>query len=78
MERLRANHYFDAKELSFLQSIEKYLIHESVINVETFDSDMKFKKKGGFKRINKIFNEQLEDIIMEINQYLYDDGGKSA
>lgn len=78
MERLRANHYFDARELSFLQSIEKYLIHESVINVETFDSDMKFKKKGGFKRINKIFNEQLEDIIIEINQYLYDDGGKSA
>lgn len=78
MEKLKSNHYFNAKELSFLQSIEKYLIHESVINVETFDLDMKFKKKGGFRRINKIFADKLEDVINELNQYLYDDGGKTA
>ena len=39
---------------------------------------MKFKKKGGFKRINKIFAGKLEDVINELNQYLYDDGGKTA
>lgn len=78
MEKLKSNHYFDAKELSFLKSIEAYLRQECIINTETFNTDLKFKKQGGFKRINKIFGEKLEDIIKEINQYLYDDGGKSA
>lgn len=78
MQKLKNKHYFSTKEESFLKSIESYLLNESVISVESFNSDSNFKRKGGFKRINKIFNEQLEDIINELNQYLYDDGGNIA
>ena len=78
MEKLKANHYFSVSEETFLKSIEKYLLHESVINKETFDTDTRFVKKGGFKTINKKFGGHLAEIIVELNQYLYEDGGKIA
>ena len=78
MEKLKANHYFSVSEETFLKSIEKYLLHESVINKETFDTDTRFVKKGGFKTIDKKFGGHLAEIIVELNQYLYEDGGKIA
>lgn len=48
MEKLKANHYFSVSEETFLKSIEKYLLHESVINKETFDTDTRFVKKRWF------------------------------
>mgnify|MGYP006904110303 CR=1 FL=1 len=35
-------------------------------------------KKGGFKTIDKKFGGHLAEIIVELNQYLYEDGGKIA
>ena len=58
--------------------MEKYLIQDSVLNVQVFDEDSRFKSKGGFKRINKFFNNQLDSIVQELNEYLYDDGGHTA
>lgn len=78
MEKLRANHYFNVKEETFLKGIEAYLMNESVINVDVFNSDGNFKRSGGFNRINKIFSGNLAQIIDELNEYLYEDGGKIA
>ena len=47
-------------------------MHESVINKETFDTDRKICKKGGFKTIDKKFGGHLAEIIVELNQYLYE------
>ena len=53
-------------------------MEESVLNVTVFDEDGRFKAQGGFAKINKVFGNQLENIILELNEYLYDDGGKIA
>ena len=53
-------------------------MEESVLNVQVFDEDGRFKSKGGFEKINKIFQNQLENIVLELNEYLYDDGGRVA
>ena len=53
-------------------------MEESVLNVGVFDEDVRFKNEGGFKRIDRIFKNQLENIVLELNEYLYDDGGRSA
>ena len=58
--------------------MEKYLMEESVLNVGVFDEDSRFKSAGGFAKINKIFQNKLESIVLELNEYLYDDGGRSA
>lgn len=77
VEKLKENHSFSKMELDWLNRIETYLLHETVIDKEAFESGA-FKSHGGFTRINKIFKNQLENVISELNEYLYDDGGKTA
>lgn len=45
---------------------------------DIFDEDVRFKEQGGFKKIDRVFQNQLESIVLELNTYLYDDGGKTA
>lgn len=78
VEKLRTAHNFTRQELSWLRRMEEYLMHESVLNVQVFDEDSRFKAQGGFKKINKVFSNQLESIVLELNEYLYDDGGNIA
>ena len=78
VDKLRKSHSFTKQELNWIIRIEKYLMEESVLNVQTFDDDSRFKEHGGFERINKVFQNKLDDIVQELNEYLYDDGGKSA
>lgn len=36
------------------------------------------KNKAASKKIDRVFQNQLESIVLELNTYLYDDGGKTA
>ena len=53
-------------------------MEESVLSVKVFDEDSRFRSIGGYNKINKVFGGQLSSIVTELNEYLYDDGGKSA
>ena len=53
-------------------------MEESVLNVSVFDEDSRFKGMGGFAKIDKVFQNKLESIVLELNEYLYDDGGHVA
>ena len=46
--------------------------------IKVFDEDSRFKSNGGFAKINKVFANKLESIVLELNEYLYDDGGRLA
>jgi type I restriction enzyme R subunit len=74
VEKLKKNHNFSKIELGWIEKIEKNLLNESIINKDTFEAGA-FKKQGGYNRFNKVFGNQLDDIISELNDYLYDDGG---
>lgn len=78
VDKLKKAHKFTKQELSWISRMEKYLMEESVLNKAVFDEDSRFKSNGGFDRINKVFSNQLENIVLELNEYLYDDGGHSA
>ena len=77
VERLKKNHNFSKMEIGWIDRIEKNLLQETVLDKSTFNAGS-FKTAGGFDKINKIFKNQLEDIIGELNDYLYDDGGNVA
>ena len=64
--------------MTWIGRMEKYLLEESVLNLQVFEEDSRFKSSGGFDKINKIFQNKLENIVMELNEYLYDDGGRVA
>ncbi|MCI9596399.1 MAG: type I restriction-modification system endonuclease [Firmicutes bacterium] len=78
VEKLRKMHNFSKQELSWIKRIEKYLMEESVLNMKAFDQDSRFKAQGGFNKINKVFQNNLESIVLELNEYLYEDGGRTA
>lgn len=78
VDKLKKAHKFTRQELSWIGRMEKYLMEESVLNVSVFDEDSRFKSAGGFAKINKVFANELESVILELNEYLYDDGGRSA
>lgn len=78
VERLKSAHNFSKQELNWLDRIETYLINDSVLNVSVFDADERFKSKGGFKKLDKVFRGELESIVRELNTYLYDDKGQAA
>lgn len=73
IKKLNKAHDFTAGEKKWIDRIEKYLINESVLNVQTFDEYMAWRNQGGFNKVNKIFNNRLPSIIKELNTYLYED-----
>ena len=78
VDKLKKAHSFSKQELNWIARMEKYLMEESVLNISVFDEDGRFKAQGGFNKINKVFGNKLESIVLELNEYLYDDGGKTA
>lgn len=78
VDKLKKAHKFTAIEQKWIGRMEKYLMEESVLNISVFDEDTRFKSEGGFKKIDRIFQNKLENIVLELNEYLYDDGGRSA
>ena len=78
VDKLRKAHRFTQQELTWISRMEKYLLEESVLNVSVFEEDSRFKSAGGFTKINKVFQGQLENVVLELNEYLYDDGGRIA
>ncbi len=78
VDKLKKAHKFSKQEQNWITRMEKYLMEEFVLNVDVFDEDGRFKAQGGFAKINKVFGNKLESVILELNEYLYDDGGKTA
>lgn len=77
VSKLKKAHSFSKMELDWLGNIEKNLLVETVLTEEVFNEGI-FRERGGFTRIDKIFKNKLKDYIVELNTYLYDDGGYVA
>ena len=72
--KLRLSHNFNKNQLDWLKRIEKVLLEESVLDEQIFEVGA-FRNAGGFSNINRRFGGKLQDIITEINEYMYEDGG---
>ena len=75
--KLRMNHEFNKTQLEWLKRIEKVLLEESVLDEQIFEVGA-FKNAGGFTIIDRRFGGKLREIMTELNEYLYDDGGSVA
>ncbi|OAB27010.1 type I restriction-modification system endonuclease [Paenibacillus macquariensis subsp. defensor] len=75
--KLKEQHSFSKMELDWLKRIENALLHEPILDRDLFNSGA-FKNQGGYNRINKIFRNQLDIIITDLNQYLFEDRGQPA
>lgn len=70
-DKLIANNHFNKIQLDLLEKIKTYMLHESILNVETFESPA-FKMEGGYARFDKKFAGHLAEIIRQLNTYIYE------
>ena len=62
---------FNKMQLDLLEKIKTYMLHESLLNKETFEAPA-FKMEGGYARFDKKFAGRLAEIIRQINTYIYE------
>lgn len=74
VRRLRKARAFTEAQLKWLDRIAKQLKHETVVDRTTLDSDL-FKAEGGFTRLNKIFDGQLEALLGDLADETWKDAG---
>jgi type I restriction enzyme R subunit len=61
---------FNVLQLKWLARFEAQMLAETVLTKEDLDREP-FKSDGGFHRINKQFQEEVEQVIDNINNHLY-------
>lgn len=69
--KLTAAHHFSKMQVDMLDKIKSYMLHESILNRETFEAPA-FKMDGGFARFDKKFDGKLIELIRELNTYIYE------
>ena len=70
--KIKLNHEFNKMQLDWLDRIEKSLLEETVMDEQILNSGA-FRTNGGFNAIDKRFGGKLQEIIDELNEYLYND-----
>lgn len=70
--KIKLNHEFNKMQLDWLDRIEKSLLEETVMDKQILNSGA-FRTNGGFNAIDKRFGGKLQEIIDELNEYLYND-----
>jgi len=68
--KVKKSKSFNAIQLRWLSRFEAQMLAETVLTKEDLDKEP-FKSDGGFKRINKQFHEEVEQVIDSINNHLY-------
>ena len=74
VRRIRKARPFTEAQVKWLDRIAKQLKHETVVDRATLDSDL-FKAEGGFTRLNKIFDGQLEALLGDLADETWKDAG---
>ena len=69
--KLTSAHRFNRMQLDLLEKIKTYMLHESILNRETFEAPA-FRMDGGFARFDKKFDGKLTELIRELNSYIYE------
>lgn len=70
-KKLIEENSFNKMQLDLLEKIKTYMLHESLLNAETFEAPA-FKMEGGYARFDKKFAGRLAEIIRQINTYIYE------
>ncbi len=74
VNKIRNARTWNKVQAKWLDRFEAQLIHETILRKEDLDRPP-FNEEGGFVRLNKIFEQQLETVLADINTNLYQDVG---
>lgn len=74
VQRLRKAHRFTDPQSKWLDRIAKQVKIETVVDRTSLDAGQ-FKTDGGFARLNKVFDGQLESLLGELADEVWKDAG---
>ena len=69
IQKVKNLHQWSKIQLNWIDRFEKQLKAETILRKEDLDEEP-FKEVGGFNRLNKIFNNQLDEVLHIINTNL--------
>ncbi|MGI2172394.1 type I restriction-modification system endonuclease [Shewanella sp. MF05960] len=72
MQRINSQHQWNPNQRKWLERLAKQLVHEAVIDKEFVNQ--RFADQGGANRFNTVLDDQLDTIIDELNEYLWQVG----
>jgi type I restriction enzyme, R subunit len=70
MKRILSKRVWTVPQRKWLERIGEQITHEFIMDRKALDQEP-FEKDGGFKRLNRIFEGQLEVILGDINEELW-------
>ncbi|MBO9672202.1 MAG: type I restriction-modification system endonuclease [Sphingobacteriaceae bacterium] len=70
VNKIKASASWNKTQLKWIERFEKQLLAETILTRQDLDLQP-FVNEGGFKRLNTIFDEQLEPLIVKLNEYLF-------
>ncbi|MEC4726794.1 type I restriction-modification system endonuclease [Shewanella sp. D64] len=72
MQRIYSEHNWTPNQRKWLERLAKQLIHEAVIDKSFVN--LRFADHGGAKRFNSVLDDQLDTVLDELNEYLWQAG----
>jgi type I restriction enzyme R subunit len=75
MKKILANRAWSPPQRKWLERIGQQLKTEVIVDRDAFDRGAFKAQGGGFERLNRTFDGQLEAILVEINEALWQDAG---
>ncbi len=70
IHKIKQKRNWNATQIKWIERFERQLLAETILTKQDLDVSP-FVDEGGFKRLDKIFNHELEDLIKELNVNLY-------
>ncbi|HIF9235721.1 TPA: type I restriction-modification system endonuclease [Photobacterium damselae] len=68
---LKANDWND-EQVSWLERLASSIKEKVVLDEDTFKTG-NYKRKGGKRKLMKVFNDELDSILAEFNEYMWDE-----
>lgn len=72
--KLREAHTFNAIQRKWLDKFEATMLQTPVLEPSILNEGT-YRIEGGFNRIDRYFDGELNNVLVELNDYLYEDGG---
>lgn len=74
LKKILASRSWTLPQRKWLERIGKQLKIETIVDKEAFDRG-EFQAQGGFKRIDRVFGGELEEILSNINTRIWEELG---
>jgi type I restriction enzyme R subunit len=70
INKIKASRSWNKTQLKWIERFEKQLLAETILTRQDLDLQP-FVSEGGFKRLNDIFEDNLEPLILQLNEHLF-------